>query len=128
MIEFRISFTQDPCREIFFLAEIAKRIDELCIVFFFKADFGSCEMAKIAFSFPSGRDVEIIGIHDGMRRRDDDGLRFQCGDLIRNFFIGQTCFFDLGFAALSDRRNDHRRMRDHKCCQDGHRITSFLIS
>ena len=71
--------------------------------------------------------MKIIRIHDGMRAANDDGIGFQFSDLTGHFFISGCRLFDLRFFAFADRRNDQRRMRNHKTCQYGHRMISFLL-
>ena len=100
-------------------------MNQFRVIAFPETDFRCPEIAEIPGSLFAGRYMKIVGIEYAVRTGDNNGFRLQGGDFRSDRLIGLNGFQDLFLTASSHPGNDHRGMRNHIGCGNGHRNTSF---
>ena len=126
MVQIPFDFTQRSSREILGLCKAADPVSERRIVLFIESNVWRSKSRERAVCALSRRYVKVVCIHGRMGTRYYYGFRFEFRYFACDFFVGFCSLFDLCFTASSDVRNDHRRMRYHECCKDGHNASLLL--
>ena len=111
VIERRIASAQRPRIESSFACDGRERLGERRVVLSANFDLGCAELREASCAFVARRDMEIVGVHDGVRTRDDDRIRLEGSRLLHRPFISVYRQLNLAFLALADFRQNDRRMR-----------------
>ena len=125
VVQLRLPVAQRACRDAFFFCCRFHGFHQFFIIGAGKFQLRRAELGHVAFGGSPRRDMEIIGIQNGMGTGDDHRVRVQ----VRNELCGgikcvNRCL-DPFFFPMSHFRNDERRMGNLYCAKDCHGKNSF---
>lgn len=116
VVKRRLTFTEEARRQILRGAGIGEFLRENIVVFHLNLHFRRTEGRKIPHGLFARRDMKIIAVHRRVRARDDDGIRLERRGAVHDLAISRCRLRNLLFLALSNFRQDDRRMRHgHRC-------------
>ena len=119
-IQFAIAFAQRAGGNVCRLGASAQLGHELLIVRYRASRLRRTEPRERSTRARARCDVEVIGIHDRMRARDHDGVWRKRCDAVPHLGICIDRGLDAALAAMSNLRNDERRVRNGKSSDNRH--------
>ena len=125
MVKPLVALSHDARGKSFLPGQSVNCSDKFRIIVLLKAHLGGPELSEVPPGARAGRNVEIVRVHDTVRARDDDRIRFKRRDLFRDLLISPDRLTDLCLTTTPHSRYDHGRMRHHKSSENRHWSPSY---